>query len=327
MKLDERTQRKIEKFKNAPWHKKIKRYFEFLGLYTLIQSLFFLPLGLCQILGKYVARVAYILDKKNKKRALANLTELNLPLNLAQKSFQHFGEATCEALKVYHLKKNKIASLVHAEKSYDLLRRELETKKKGLIILTGHFGNFELVASHMAQHFQLNTIANMAIDPRINNLIYKLRTRHGLRVWPQNTDSKSILSCLKNNEVFAFLVDMDMPWANGVFVSFFGKPCYTVLAPTLLALRSGCPLAVGFAVRVNGTYHARAEMIDVEKTDNLRRDVVINTQRWTGVFEKYIRAYPEQWLWMQERWKTKPRDKPAVYEESQKYLHEIGIPI
>ena len=326
MKLDERTQRKIEKFKNAPLHKKIKRYCVYLALSGFIHGLKFFPLPLCRKLGKYLASTFYLLDKKNKTRALNNLNELNMPSSIAKESYRHFGEITCEAVKTYHLNKNKLKTLVEASESYALFKKELN-KKRGLIILTGHFGNFELVASHMAQYFPLNTIANMAIDPRMNQLIYKLRTKHGLKVWPQNTDSKTISNCLKNNEAFGFLVDMDLSWTSGVFVSFFGKPCYTIVAPSLLALRTGSPLGVGFCLRVKNKYQGFAEMVDIEKTDNLRRDIVVNTQKWSFVFEKYIRQYPEQWLWMQERWKTKPRDKPAVYEESKKYLKEIGVTI
>ncbi len=326
MHLDERTRGKIEKFKNAPLHKKTIRYLAVISLSGLIQILKFVPLAWCGPLGKAIASVIYLFDKKNKKRALSNLHELNLPIKLARQSFQHFGEVTFEALKSYHMSKNQILNLVQADKSYGLTQALLE-KKRGLIVLTGHCGNFELVASHMAQYFPLNTIANMAIDPRMNELVYKLRTKHGLKVWPQNTDSHTILECLRKNEVFAFIVDMDLSWAGGVFVNFFGRPCYTVIGPTLLSLRSGSPVVVGFCLRVSRHYQVFSEIIEIEKTNNLKRDIVINTQKWTSVFEKYIRAYPEQWLWMQERWNTKPRDKPAVYEESKKYLKEIGITI
>ena len=327
MKVDERTRGKLEKFKNAPPHKKAIRYVAYLTLCSLIKGLRVIPRSCCRVLGRNIASVVYLFEKKNKNRALMNLNELKLPESLAKKSFQHFGEVTFETLKNYHSHRTEILKLVDAHEGYDLFKQELTIKKKGLVILTGHFGNFELVASHMAQYFPLNTIANMAIDPRMNNLIYKLRTKHGLRVWPQNTDSQTILNCLAKNEVFAFLVDMDMPWTKGVFVSFFNRPCYTVIAPTILALRSGSTLAVGFAARIANKYQGLAETVDLERTDDLRRDLVINTQKWTSVFEKYIRQFPEQWLWMQERWKTKPRDKPAVYEESKKYLQEIGITI
>src|SRR3989338_2973658 len=132
MKLDERTQRKIEKFKNAPLHKKIKRYCVYLALSGFIHGLKFLPLPLCRKLGTYLASTFYLFDKKNKTRALNNLSELHMPSSIAKKSFQHFGAVTFEAAKTFHVGKNRLKTLVEAQESYNLFKEELN-KKKGLI--------------------------------------------------------------------------------------------------------------------------------------------------------------------------------------------------
>ena len=104
------------------------------------------------------------------------------------------------------------------------------------------------------------------------------------------------------------LPDQDIDSVEGVFINFFNRRAYTPAGPVLLSMVSGAPIIPIFCVRQNGKHKFIVEEpIQLEITGDKEKDILVNTQKWSDVTERYIRQYPEQWVWMHRRWKTQQR--------------------
>lgn len=177
----------------------------------------------------------------------------------------------------------------------------------GAIILTGHFGNWELLAASISKKIApLTPIVRELRSPKLNELVTKYRKEAGYSTIDRNTGIRDALRCLKSNNLLGIVADVDTT-VNGVFVDFFGRPAYTPYSPIAFALKTGAAILPSFIIRQpDGSHHAIIEppMI-LRQTDEKEKDLIENTQKFTKIIETYIRKYPEQWIWMHERWKTK----------------------
>jgi KDO2-lipid IV(A) lauroyltransferase len=154
----------------------------------------------------------------------------------------------------------------------------------------------------------LAAVGKENVDPRLNRLVDRFRSRGGLRnVWRgQPGAAVAMLRALRRGELLAMLIDQDTNVQN-VFVPFFGRPAATPRAPADLVVRTGATALVCLNHRGDdGVYRASTEEVEVPRTGDDERDVVELTARFTARIEAGIRAHPEQWVWMHQRWKTKP---------------------
>ena len=159
-------------------------------------------------------------------------------------------------------------------------------------------------------HFGCNglIIARRIYIEQFNRLIVKMRKEKGNDVIYRDEYPKKILRRLNNNGYVGVLADQDVASVEGVFVDFFGKAAYTPIAPVNLAIKTGAALLPVFLIREGDRFKYIAEKeIDLDITGNRDRDIVVNTARWNKVLERYIRKYPDHWVWMHRRWKTRPR--------------------
>jgi KDO2-lipid IV(A) lauroyltransferase len=179
---------------------------------------------------------------------------------------------------------------------------------KGAIILTGHFGNWELLAASISTNVSpLTPIVRELRSPRLNALVSKYREKAGYSTIDRNTGVRQALRCLRNNNLLGIVADVDTS-VNGVFVDFFGRPAYTPYSPIAFALKTGAVILPSFIMRQpDGTHQVIIEPpLTLERCDDKEKELVINTQKYTKVIESYIRKNPEQWIWMHQRWKTRP---------------------
>jgi len=293
---------------------KLRRYF----LYYLGRGLAFLfyliPLRAGVAIGGFLGGLAFYIVGKYRRAAIENLEaafgsrkagpEVRA---IAKKAFKNLGKNAAELVNFPKINKSNIEKLVKI-KNIDILDRALE-KGKGAIILTGHFGNWELLAATL----RLKGYPGAAIGRRIyfdkyDAYLNSLRRIHDLNVIYRDESPKKILRVLKDNGVMGMLADQDVDSVDGVFVDFFGKPAYTPTAPVALARASGAALIPTFVIRAN-CHHSLVmeEPVELVDTGDKEKDLAENTKRWSDVFESYIRRYPEQWVWMHRRWKTKPQ--------------------
>jgi KDO2-lipid IV(A) lauroyltransferase len=144
-----------------------------------------------------------------------------------------------------------------------------------------------------------------------NRWISDLRSSVRVKVLYQDANPRELLRCLKRNEVVGLLPDQDVDRFPGIYVDFFGRPAYTAVAPVKLALKTGAPILIGFLIRgPHNRYRLvlRGVLRPVIET-TYEEAVEKYTIQWMNIFEGVIREYPEQWMWMHDRWKT--RQSPA----------------
>jgi len=183
---------------------------------------------------------------------------------------------------------------------------------KGVLVLTAHIGNWEFLAAYVALFIRHGgVIGRKVYVEAYDRLLVEMRRKKRVETFYSTDSPKRILQMLKANCVIGVLPDQDVGYLNGVFVDFMGRPAYTPTGPVALALASGADIVPAFLIRQpDDRYVIHVEPpVGIAASGDKKSDLLEYTARWSGVCEKYIRAYPEQWVWMHNRWKTK---QPAV---------------
>ena len=192
---------------------------------------------------------------------------------------------------------------------------EALARGKGLIIVTAHFGAFDIAGVVVAARMPLAVIADSFTDPRLDQLIQSQRSSFGLSVIRAEKSPRPILRVLKDNQAVAIVADRPLPAGEGIPITFFGGRCYVPGGPAQLALLSGAPMAAGFCYydeRFSETYYATLdELIIPESTGDRTADVAALTQRVYSDMERVIRQRPEQWYMFRPFWPSEPSGQPA----------------
>jgi KDO2-lipid IV(A) lauroyltransferase len=198
--------------------------------------------------------------------------------------------------------------------------RAVRARGNGIITMTAHFGNWDLLAlSAGFEGFPVNLITKYMRSKAITDFWMKWRARGGVNPIFKKEARREIISVLKNNGLVAFVLDQDTkPKEGGVFVEFFGHRASTLSAPALLSEKRGTPVVPVFLVRESRTKHRAyvEQPIEFENVGDHDTNTVHNTGRYLEVLERYIREYPEQWLWIHRRWRRRPPGEPQIYTGS-----------
>jgi len=128
--------------------------------------------------------------------------------------------------------------------------------------------------------------------------------------------ARGLLAATKAGETVGILMDTNMTPPQGVFVDFFGIPACTASGLARIALRTDAAVVPGFTIwdEALGKYRLRFDpAIELTRTGDLEADIIANTQKFTKVIEDYVRKYPDQWLWVHRRWKTRPEGEAPLY--------------
>lgn len=190
---------------------------------------------------------------------------------------------------------------------------------KGLILMSAHFGAWELLISSVRLNLgkRFIVIAQTQRNKKINALLDRLRSRFDNQIVPMGPSVRQVLKALQEKEVIALLGDQSGP-KEAVFVNFFGRPAATHRGPAVFSLRNDVPILMMLMVRrPDGTYDGLLEEVDRAGLDRYSEENVLElTRRHTAVLEKYIRRFPDHWLWMHKRWKH------TEYFETQQQLQK-----
>jgi KDO2-lipid IV(A) lauroyltransferase len=255
----------------------------------------------------------FLLSRRDRTRAIEHLSVAfgaekspGKILNLSRQCFENLGKGLMEVLQFPRLTSKNLSRLVAFEgigNIDDALKRG-----KGIIILTAHFDNWELLAASLAlSGYKVNFIVRPVRSPRLEVLVNQSRESMGIGCIPRGTSIKEALRCLKRNEILGILSDIDTS-VDGVFVDFFGRPAFTPRGPVSIALRTGAALIPAFIIRQRDDTHKVVieKALELRTTGDGESDILTNTARFTKIIESYIRKHPEQWIWFHQRWKTRP---------------------
>ncbi len=182
-------------------------------------------------------------------------------------------------------------------------------KGKGVIAVTAHFANWELLGGWLAlSGYPGSVVARRIYYEPYDRALVDVRAKMRLETLYRDDSPRRILRALRDNRVLGIVPDQDVDTVDGVFVDFFGRPAFTPIAPVRFAMASGAPLVPCFLIRENGRYHIAIEPpIQLIETGDREKDLVTNTQKWVSLQEKYIRQYPHLWVWNHKRWKSSPK--------------------
>jgi len=293
--------------------KRLKRTLRYGLLRVALAVLGRLPLGWAQALGRAAGTAAFHLAPGERAKALASLSVAFPELGeegrreLARRCFRHLGTAVMEMVVAPRLG-DRFDALVDCSGDALAAMERAAASGKGGVCVAAHLGNWELQAWGVARRgLPLHAVGKENVDPRLTRLIDRFRASGGVRnVWRgQPGAAVALLRALRKGELLAMLIDQDTNVQN-VFVPFFGRPAATPRAAADLVLRTGAAALVCLIhKREDGTYRASSEELEVPHTGDPERDVVELTARFTARIEAAIRAHPEQWVWMHQRWKTK----------------------
>ncbi len=290
---------------------KTRRYY----LYYLIKVLFFLislvPLKISMAIAGFFGKTAFRLVRKHREIAISNLDAVfkgdhASNARIAESVFANLAKNGAEWIKLSSLEPNRIDDLVTEFQGAEFLDGAL-SEGKGAVILGFHFGNWEMLGLYLRQKgYDGAVIVRRIYFHKYDKIITNMRRRFSVQGIYRDESPKKMLRVLKNGGVLGVLADQDVDSVDGVFVDFFGKPAYTPTAPVKLAMTAKAKIIPAFVIRKPDNTHkiVLEKPIDPVSENKTEEDVKRYTQAWTDVLEKYVRQYPEQWVWVHRRWKT-----------------------
>ena len=283
--------------------------------YLLVKSLFAIFSSISLNAGKRVAWVMYVLVSKiiryRRKVILDNLrrvygSELPAPeKQLLQGIYKNFVYLWMEFLQIERLTTQNIEDHFSVHNA-DIVDKAL-AKGKGLIFMSGHYGNFEWLGKYfVTKGYKVSGIAKKQSNPLVNDLIVKNRQSYGAGVIYTKQAMDEGLKALNRNEIVAIVADQDAR-KRGITIDFMGQPSSTAVGPAVFHLRSGAPVCFVISVRKDyGMFDTYVEEVEFNDPNGVSDEAILElTKKHTQALEKWIYKHPEQWFWMHKRWKTK----------------------
>ena len=235
---------------------------------------------------------------------------------IARAAYQHLGRISIEIALLRHRGRDGVLELFEGADGWEHVERGLALGR-GLIMATGHVGNWELGGAYIAAR----GVPFDAIVRRQGNLLFDrylndTRTRIGMRVVRDDEAVRRVTRSLKEGRAVAFVSDQGVKGIASTFVPFFGRPAKTPRGPAVFALRLGAPVVFAAAIRQpSGLYRMRVEPVPVEETGDRDRDVDVVVAAYTRILEQFVRRDPEQYFWHHRRWRRQPKGTPPELSE------------
>ena len=279
---------------------------------TAIKFMSCIPFKTAQWGGKSLGSVAYHIPMSRKYIALDNIrksfphmTEFEAK-RLLRHVYIHFGRVLFEIPHIRKLRQRNLIDYVDFAGEENLQRAV--SKGKGVLILTAHFGNWELMCAAASLKIGKAAVVARPLDfVPMDRVMNRLRSRFGAVIIPHKDAARRIIRTLREKRIIGILLDQKVDWYQGAFVPFLGRWACTNKALAIFALRTGAPVVPAFSVRQkDGRYMVIFEMeVELQRTGDKIKDVEDNTERFTRVIERYVRKNPDHWFWFHKRWNTK----------------------
>ena len=279
-----------------------------------------LPVEVALSIGRFFGSLAYIFNYKRAKVAYSNMRaafcEEKDPSEIRQivkRLYRNFGETLVEVLRMPKMDKAYIEKYIRIE-NIDYIENAL-AKGHGLIFITGHIGNWELssVTSSLIG-YPLLVLAREQKMRRLNDALNAYRESKGCKVVKKGMATREIYEHLEKNGIIGILSDQDAG-KKGVFVNFFGRPTSTPRGAFALSGKTGAVIIPSFMARIKSAHHRLILESPIEVPANDEIGELEAMQRFASILEKYIREYPEQWLWLHKRWKSTPLRKVVILSD------------
>lgn len=299
----------------------MRRKLEFAAAWPFLKIMGILPRRLSRAFAIGIAQVVYLLHFRLRQVGTRNL-EMVFPekseterRRILRGVFTSLGRQLAELCQFPRYTPENIDEVVVYEGLENYQRAY--ARGKGVLFVTAHFGGWELSAfAHSLHGHWLHVVMRPMDNPYLDRLLQQYRTMHGNKVVPKDDFVRGLLAAMRAGETVGILMDTNMTPPQGVFVDFFGIPACTASGLARIALRTDAAVVPGFTIwdEALGKYRLRFDpAIELVRSGELEADIVANTQKFTSVIEQYVRKYPDQWLWVHRRWKTRPEGEAPLY--------------
>jgi KDO2-lipid IV(A) lauroyltransferase len=299
----------------------MRQRLEYALAWPFIKILGIWPRPLARAFGIGIGWVVYLLHVRLRQVGMRNLALAFPEKSAAERArilggeFTSLGRQLAEVCQIPKYTPENVDQVVGYDgfENYERAR----ARGKGVLFLTAHFGGWELSAfTHSMHGHWMHVVVRPLDNPYLDRLIRNYRTMHGNKIVDKADFVRGLLAAMKAGEVVGILMDTNMTPPQGVFVDFFGIPACTASGLARIALRTDAAVVPGFTIwdPVLRKYRLRFDpAVELIRTGHLEADIVANTRQFTKIIEDYVRQYPEQWLWVHRRWKTRPEGEKGLY--------------
>jgi len=299
----------------------MRQRLEYALAWLIIKFVGALPRSLARAAAILLGWAVYLLHIR-----LRHVGRRNLALAFPEKSqrerarilrgvFTSFGRQLAEVCRFPKYTRENVSEVVVYD-GFENFERAL-ARGKGVLFLTGHLGGWELSAfAHSLYGHPLQVVMRPLDNVYLDRMTCHYRTMHGNQMIDKDDNVRGLLSAMKSVETVGILMDTNMTPPQGVFVDFFGIPACTASGMARIAMRTDAAVVPGFTIwdPELRKYRLRFDpTLDLIRTGDDDADIIANTARFTKVIEEYVRRYPDQWLWVHRRWKTRPPGEPGLY--------------
>ncbi|MBV8843140.1 MAG: lysophospholipid acyltransferase family protein [Bryobacterales bacterium] len=299
---------------------------ERLGFYLMV-----VVLHLVSLLPDFVLRsmgiaggwLGYRLDRRHVRIGLRNLA-IAFPAKSADQhrrilraSYLNLGLGAAEYVRLggFFYRRLKRRVVYRRFEYWDEIKKRYPGK--GVIVLTAHFGNFELLsAAHALHGYQISLVHHTQRFLMADALMSYVRERAGITIIRKHTAARAVLKALSQGQLVGIPFDQNAKRSEAVFVPFFGEPAATASGLARLAAIAQVPVVPVFLVRQPDRRTHRIEILDeiaTQRSSDPAADIEENTRRFTRAIEDFVKLYPEQFLWTHRRYRTRPRGMPPIY--------------
>jgi KDO2-lipid IV(A) lauroyltransferase len=294
---------------------------EFALVWAAVKLLSLPPRSVARSIGASIGRLALLFTPR-----LARVGDLNLLLAFPERSaaerqqilrklYRNLGCLLAEFCQMPRYTPETTRSFIR----YEGLEHYLAARDegKGVLILTGHLGAWELSSFyHSLMGYPMSIVIRRLDNPLVDSLVNRIRCLHGNQVLHKDDFARGLLASMRKGDTVGILMDTNMTPPQGSFVDFFGQSACTGTGLARIAMKTGARVLPGFLLWEDATeqYVLRfGAPLLVASSGDVEADAVANTALFTKVIEDYVRQYPDQWLWVHRRWKTRPQGEEPIY--------------
>src|ERR1700687_988562 len=301
----------------------MRQRLEYALAWPFIKTLSLLPRPLSRAAAISLAWMVYLLHARLRRGGMRDLA-MALPeknrrerARILRGEFTSLGRQLAEVCQFPRYTKENVGRVVVYD-GFGNYERAV-ARGKGVLFLTAHFGGWELSAFvHSLHGHPMHVVVRNLDNVYLDRLIERYRSMHGNATVSKDNFVRGLLEAMKAGEVVGLLMDTNMTPPQGVFVNFFGIPACTASGLARIALRTDAAVIPGFTIWDSALRKYRLRFdpaINLVRTGNndADADAVANTALFTKVIEDYVQRYPDQWLWVHRRWKTRPEGQPPLY--------------
>ncbi len=299
----------------------VRETVEFAVVWLFVHGMRLLPRTMARTIGAGIGAIAFRtlgrlrrVGIRNLELAFPQMTDRNRQAIL-RSEYRNLGFLLAEFCKMPDYTAETASRFIR----YEGLENYLAARErgKGVLVLTGHLGAWELSSFyHSLMGMPMGMVIRRLDNPLVDAFVNRIRCLHGNRVIHKDDFARGLIASMRAGETVGILMDTNMTPPQGVFVPFFGVEACTASGMARIAAKTGAAVVPGFLLweQSEQRYVLHfGEELPVSRTGDAEQDAMVNTASFTAAIERYIRQYPEQWLWLHRRWKTRPPGEEGIY--------------